>query len=257
MEAQRLLRGGLGRARTLVDRAYSRAELAGTPRLLIVPRYGERLVLREVSGLLTGRDLVVYDVGAASGTFAAAAASLRDVSCVFAFEPLPNSFSQLQKRAQGNPKLRCFNVALGDERGAATLFGSSVPDTSSLLIATAQLEELVPTALNGGEVAVEVVTLDDFVDRAGLPPPDLVKIDVQGFEDRVIRGGERTIACADYCVIELSFERLYHESPLFDDIHAQLHDLGFRLAGFFGRLRDARGRILQTDGIFERADRRT
>ena len=45
--------------------------------------------------------------------------------------------------------------------------------------------------LGGGEVAV--TTLDEFVEARGLRRLDFMKIDVEGFEERVLRGGERTL----------------------------------------------------------------
>jgi hypothetical protein len=45
-----------------------------------------------------------------------------------------------------------------------------------------------------GRWQVLAVTLDDWFAASGSPSPDLVKIDVEGSDDAVLRGGARTFA---------------------------------------------------------------
>jgi hypothetical protein len=56
-------------------------------------------------------------------------------------------------------------------------------------------------------------------------------MDVQGFEDRVIAGGLRTLERASVLWVETSFVELYEGQPLFADIHDRLRDLGFEYRG--------------------------
>jgi FkbM family methyltransferase len=44
-----------------------------------------------------------------------------------------------------------------------------------------------------GEFAVEAVTIDHLVETGVMPPPQLIKIDVEGHESRVVQGGLKTI----------------------------------------------------------------
>ena len=59
-----------------------------------------------------------------------------------------------------------------------------------------------------------------MADFLPLKPNLLVKIDTQGFEDRVIRGGEQTIKKASIVVVEVSFTKLYEHQPLFSDLRS-------------------------------------
>jgi FkbM family methyltransferase len=52
----------------------------------------------------------------------------------------------------------------------------------------------VGTGERGGTIRVEARRLDAIIDAAGVERVDLIKIDVEGFEWRVLRGGEETIA---------------------------------------------------------------
>jgi hypothetical protein len=98
---------------------------------------------------------------------------------------------------------------------------------------------------------VRVVRLDDFVRDNDLPLPHVVKIDVQGYEDRVLCGGRDTIGQSEFCILEISLAPLYENSPLFDDIYNQMRGMGFRLIGIGGSLRGISGGYLQLDGIFQ------
>jgi Methyltransferase FkbM domain len=79
----------------------------------------------------------------------------------------------------------------------------------------------------------------------------LIKIDVQGFEDRVIAGGLKTIQMAKLLIVETSFESLYDDQPLFDTIYEMLKRMGLTYHGNFNQfLNPIDGNILQADGIF-------
>ena len=81
----------------------------------------------------------------------------------------------------------------------------------------------------------------------------MVKIDVQGLEDKVIAGGEDVIAAARVLIIETSFVPLYKGGPLFHDIYAILKQRGFTYHGNFEQLVSPQdGRVLQADAIFIR-----
>ena len=75
--------------------------------------------------------------------------------------------------------------------------------------------------------------------------------DVQGYEDRVFRGGERTIRTSKLVVVEMSFALLYEGQPLFQDIYGLLSNWGFRYAGsLYQTLNPHDGSVLQSDAIF-------
>jgi methyltransferase, FkbM family len=58
---------------------------------------------------------------------------------------------------------------------------------------------------------IEVRRLSDVVRELNLRDPLLLKLDVQGFEDKVIAGGEDVVARAKIIIIEVSFQPLYEE----------------------------------------------
>jgi FkbM family methyltransferase len=213
---------------------------------------GERSVLLELRHFLDGQDLTVYDIGASHGSYTSALAKLGNVGRVVAFEPLPDVFADLQRRVAGLPNVACFNLALGDESGTTTFYRSAFSYSSSLLLMEPLHKAMFPQSAESTAIPVRVDQLDELAEREKLPMPDFVKIDVQGAEDRVLKGGSKTIRKARYCMLEMSYCRLYQNSPLFDDIYCQMRALGFSLVGVVDQVRGVTGKPLQADGIFHR-----
>jgi len=210
--------------------------------------FQERRFLLWFRPALAGCSLVVYDIGAASGVVARCLAKLANVREIHAFEPLPSAFQELRRHLEPYSNVFAYNVALGDMDASQFMWVyPQCRDASSLLH---MLPQNPPETVTQ---QVSVVTLDAFAKKHRLPSPDVVKIDVQGYEDRVIRGGRETIAKARYCIVELNLVQVYENSPLFSDVYAQLAELNFSLVAVGGAVTDCNGRQLQIDGIFARA----
>jgi FkbM family methyltransferase len=217
--------------------------------------HAERLVLLVAHRALRSPGTAVYDIGAATGAYAAAFAKVQTVSDVIAFEPLADSFAELARRAGELPVIRPYRLALGDEPGRFELQRSAWRDTSSFLPLAERMRSEFPSAARiEGPEPVDVARLDDVVANEGLPPPDVVKMDVQGFEDRVIRGGRTTLRSARLCIVEVSFRPLYEGSALFHDVYAAMHDLGFALVAIDSPLASKGGELLQANALFEPVD---
>jgi hypothetical protein len=124
------------------------------------------------------------------------------------------------------------------------------PSSSILRMTSTHVEEY-PFTRNSHKEEVQMVTLDEAVQLYGLAPPDFIKIDVQGYEDRVIQGGVNIVNKAKYCMIELSLVNLYEEGTLITDMNSLMRKLGFRLVGIIGWNVGRSGEILQLDGLYK------
>jgi FkbM family methyltransferase len=79
-------------------------------------------------------------------------------------------------------------------------------------------------------VPLQLVSLDSLCARHGVTP-DVIKIDTQGYELEILRGGERAVASAFLIELEVEFNPLYKQQPLFGDLDAHLRSRGFALLG--------------------------
>lgn len=156
---------------------------------------------------ILGLDMVVrpgdvcLDVGAEYGLYSHALASLVGPSgTVYSVEPLPTAFRVLTAGlALARPgNVRCYRVALGERAGHGSL---SVPRRHGLPV---HGRAFLTTGANGQgpnteftssrTVIVDVMTLDELCEQERIDRVDFVKIDVEGAELSVLRGGEATLA---------------------------------------------------------------
>src|SRR5206468_1003530 len=132
----------------------------------------------------------VVDVGANIGQFAEVARAAFPLAELHCFEPLSDCFAELKKRLKGASGVSLYNVALGERAGTGTMVRNPFSPSSSLLDMAHSHVQAFPFTAGGDRVAIGVTTLDAMFDEHPLCEPLLVKIDVQGVEDRVIAGGQ-------------------------------------------------------------------
>ncbi|BAY25579.1 hypothetical protein NIES2100_53850 [Calothrix sp. NIES-2100] len=195
----------------------------------------------------------VIDIGANSGQFALTINTILPKAKIYSFEPLPECFERLQACMSACKHFTGFNVALGDKPGALTFEKNTFTPSSSFLKMTDLHKTVYPHTKNTNNIQVKVDTLDNIIDSLEINDNILIKLDVQGYEDRVIRGAENTIKRSQILIIETSFEALYEEQPLFGNLYNELIKYGFIYAGAIEQNSHPKtGKILQSDSIFVR-----
>lgn len=135
---------------------------------------------------------VVWDIGANVGFYTRRFAKrVETAGSVLAIEPHPRTFAELNRAMDGHHYVRVLNMALGERTGSAQLIEGqdTLRATSSLSLSRSATprdarEDLVPVRA-GGEV-IEVLGQDWF--------PNVMKIDVEGFEEAVLAGFREELA---------------------------------------------------------------
>ena len=196
----------------------------------------------------------VLDIGASNGGFLRKVRTVLPGAFIYCFEPLPEQFAQLQRTADQDPQAKAWNMALGSSEGVAVMHKSGDSCMSSLLPMTEVTTREFPGAVDSKPLEVTIRTLDNWAESQELELPILIKLDVQGYEGNVIRGGTATFRKAQVLLMEVSFMELYAGQCLFDELYGAVRHLGFRLVGTTYPLCDHKtGRTMQTDAIFARS----
>jgi len=193
----------------------------------------------------------IIDIGANRGQFAVRFRVLFPEAIIYSFEPIPEVYAQLSKRFEFDTKFKAFNLGLGNQTGTIDFFQNEFSDSSSALPMKSLHKENFPNTAKEKQIQIQVECLDEVMKSISLSNSLLVKIDVQGFEEMVILGGEKTIKSASVVIVEVSFYELYEDQVYFNTIYEQMQKLGFSYRGNYGQLLSPiDGRVLQADAIF-------
>ena len=140
----------------------------------------------------------------------------------YAFEPDPDHFRRLQCNLVRNgvaDRVRAYNVALYDKAGTLDLRKSPV-NFGDYRLAIGES----PEAKDWETVKVQTDTLDNLLSAPTLRKPIIVKLDTQGAEPFILRGGKSVIAAADIVLTELDPHMIIEmgNDPMefFDSLHA-------------------------------------
>lgn len=195
----------------------------------------------------------VIDVGANTGQFSKEARDTLPSAQIHSFEPLPDCYEQLCESFKGDALFTAYNCALGENTGLVSMNRSSYTPSSSLLTMSEIHKKLFPHTAHETKTRIRIERMDDALSQVALTPPMLLKIDTQGYEDRVLAGGPETLAKTDAVLIEASFVSLYADQPLFANIYTLLTAKGFIYRGALQQKRGPTGEILFEDALFIRA----
>ena len=138
-----------------------------------------------------GRGAVVYDIGANIGFFTLLAARLAGPEGrVVAFEPAPDCAASVRTNAE-------LNGFAGNVEVIEAALGADVHKERLHIVADqswSHLESRGEHTQTTDTVEVDVLSVDSLVAAGTIPPPDVVKIDVEGSELDVLSGMRETLA---------------------------------------------------------------
>ncbi|MDH5546807.1 MAG: FkbM family methyltransferase [Gammaproteobacteria bacterium] len=198
---------------------------------------------------------VVFDVGANRGFYAREMRTAIGYSGkIVSFEPLSGTFSQLQKTSSNDKNWIAVNCALGDKAGKVEINVSDNTYSSSLLPMMKNHLDSAPYSKYVRTETVEVKTIDDiFDDYCSSENNIYLKIDSQGYEEKILKGAKNRLSLIDTVQLEMSLVPLYEGELLFGELHKLLTEKGYTLVSFEEGFHNPKtGQLLQVDGIYHR-----
>lgn len=176
------------------------------------------------------KPLTVVDVGCRWG------ASDRWVALpnvrLFGFDPDTAECERLNRAAADDPQTIYVPVALGSSTDVAQLHVTAEPACSSLYAPDEDLAKLRPALAlisETGRQEVVLETLDRWCVDNGVEAVDFLKIDIQGAELDVLKGAPQTLDTVRIVEVEVEFNPIYLDQPLFSDVDTFLRERGFVL----------------------------
>jgi FkbM family methyltransferase len=201
--------------RTVGLRLFSEIEL----------RFGDFVVLADVTGKsglaflyeIIGKEIyafpelwkdppvrLLFDAGANCGFYAITHCARFPNLRAWCFEPQPNTFHHLQKNIEANrlqSRIRPLQAAVAANSGTCLL---QISEESSMGIVSTSTTQYLKAPRN---VEVQMISFDDAAARENAWP-DLLKIDVEGFEVEVLKGAARCLEHARFVILEFHSEEL-------------------------------------------------
>jgi FkbM family methyltransferase len=174
----------------------------------------------------------ILDVGANIGLWAMAAAKRSgNAGNVHAFEPVPHSFDLLRENfaLNGLDSSCCRQLALADRSGTSVIYAASNGNCGAARL----------LKLDGVDTPVEttLVTLDHYCEKHGISRVDFMKVDVEGAEILVFRGGRSLLSGPDAPAIMFEVSKKLLRG--FADpvaLKSVLYDYGYDIYRLAGRL---------------------
>jgi len=201
---------------------------------------------------------LVLDVGANTGQFARALRAGGYRGQIVSFEPLSAAHRALERVSRDDPKWEiAARAAVGERETEIDLHVAGNSYSSSILDMLDSHAHAAPESTYIGVERVRMARLDELA-TAHMPSSaaPFLKIDTQGFEDRVLDGAPDVLARCRGVQLELSFVPLYAGQALHDELIARLRKGGFELWGIWpGLYAPDTGRMLQVDAVLFRGSR--
>ena len=196
----------------------------------------------------------IIDIGSNEGQFINEIESILPGRKIYAFEPIPACFKKLVANTTSS-NVTAYNTGLSDIEGSAEINISNNLVSSSIL----EMEELHRSSYPESQyIKKETIGLKrlDAVFAAIEPEENiLIKVDVQGYEEKVIKGGEKTFSKAAALIIESAFEPFYEGQWLFDDVYNYFSGSGFKFMGFADQVSSKKTGIpIYADAVFIKRD---
>ncbi len=177
----------------------------------------------------------VFDVGANRGQFGMILRQLGYRGWIISFEPVPTNLEALRSVAAAAEPWRVLPYALGARDGCSKIKVTEQTEFSSFLAPREESQIQFPGSHVARTEEVEVRRLDTAFDSfmEGIPSPRIyLKLDTQGFDLEVARGGESTLNKVLALQTEIAFRPIYSGMNGFIDSITHFRALGFDVVDF-------------------------
>jgi FkbM family methyltransferase len=206
--------------------------------------------LAQLQKLRSGAEIsTVLDVGANRGQTSEEFLRLLPGARVFAVEPIPQAAADIAARCGDNPLLSVAVMALDEHDGEREFRINAHNQTSSFLQTFAGAKDEAYMGLE--RVAkVPIMTLGSFCRSRGIQTLDILKMDIQGNELPVVRGGSDFLPNVAAIYAEVLFGRYYVGQTEFAELDTFLRGHGFWLFDIYHQHRAPDGQLMCADALW-------
>tara|TARA_B100000575_G_scaffold285642_1_gene281198 strand:- start:9656 stop:10396 length:741 start_codon:yes stop_codon:yes gene_type:complete len=188
---------------------------------------------------------VIFDVGANRGEWSRNVKTIFKNARYFLFEPQKEMEPFLKKFTDSYPESKYFNLALGEKKGNAKIgiwpgyYGTT----------------LLHQGLNLKTRDVEVESINNLIKQNLIPAPDILKMDVQGFEMHILKGSTDCFKHTEVIILETYLYSVLNNQPILSEIVNYMNDNGYVIFDFTTFHRYKKSKVLRYfDTVFIKKD---
>ena len=179
--------------------------------------------------LISDNHPLIFHIGAEDGSSCERYGSILKNPIIHAFEPRPDQNGIMESKFNNKKNIYLNNVAVGSKKeikkfnqiisesyrgGRSSFHKSTVDDLSDQI-----------------QIDVQVITIDEYVNKNNIKKINLLKIDTQGYEDEVLKGAQETLKLNKIDIIEteLIVGNMYEKTLSFNEIENLIYPYGYKI----------------------------
>tara|TARA_B100000900_G_scaffold343353_1_gene307040 strand:+ start:1910 stop:2656 length:747 start_codon:yes stop_codon:yes gene_type:complete len=209
-----------------------------------------------IKSIIGSQNLTIFDIGAHHGESLEIFTKYFNSPRIFSFEPFKESFEILSLKKSKLSNTKIFNLGFSNINGSETFYSYKDSKNPNITAVNSTLElndeNFIPTYSDVQKVECEFMKLDTFIEENNIKYIDLLKIDVQGAEFKVIEGANNSlkdnkIGCV---LIEIAIADYYKNQKNFDFYITLFKNYEYELRGFYNLMSDKNKNVLYLDAVF-------
>jgi FkbM family methyltransferase len=155
-------------------------------------------------------------------------AALWPAAKIFSFEPVKQTYEDLTANTPKLTNVNTFNIALSDRQGNAPIFLAA-----KSVLATLEGPDSSPLTFSGETQTVQVDTLQSWCSSHGIERIDLLKVDTEGHDLKVLKGGAPLFERGSISAVFIETHLCGFKKKTFPGILEWLATYEFRLVAFY------------------------
>lgn len=173
---------------------------------------------------------IIIDCGSHIGTDSIELSKVFPNAQIHSFEAVPAIYQQLKQNVSRYKNINCYQLALADQDGRASMFVSSVGSdgSSSLLKPETHLQDH-PNVLFEETINVPTRRLDTWAEENHFQNIDLLWLDMQGFEYQMLIASPKILATVKVIHTEISLKETYEGVINYKQFKQWLEEQGFKM----------------------------